>query len=164
MHGPSLTAEEAIRWNEATTNVWRKVFEEHPELLKQPCDIAKASVVGQLMQHIVAAELRYAERLADLPVSDYDSLPYDSAAAIFGVHDRAMAIFCELLTGDVDWEEPFEFMTRSFGRARSNRKTVFFHALFHGQRHYAQLATLVRKYDVKPSYPTDFLFVNIERV
>jgi hypothetical protein len=50
------------------------------------------------------------------------------------------------------------------GPAHSTRKTIFFHALLHGIRHYAQLATIVRRHDIKPGRPMDYLFMDIARV
>jgi uncharacterized damage-inducible protein DinB len=164
MTQPVLTAEDVLAWHEKTAENWRKLLTGHPELLAVPCDIAGTKTVGELLQHIVAVELRYAERLADLPVSDYAALPFDSVEAIYATHDRASAVFKEILTSDIDWDEPTEILTRSFGPARTTRKTMFFHALLHGQRHYAQLATLARHNGVKPDWLMDYLAMNIERI
>ena len=50
------------------------------------------------------------------------------------------------------------------GLARASRKTVFFHAMMHSIRHYAQLATLVRQHGFKTSFPMDYLAMDIEKV
>ena len=70
MSEPVLTAEEILAWNEKTAKGWRQLLTNHPELLTQSCDIAGTKTVAELLQHIVAAQLRYAERLAGLPISD----------------------------------------------------------------------------------------------
>jgi len=163
MTQPILTAEEVLAWNEKTAQNWRQLLTSHPELLTQPCDIAGTKTVAELLQHIVALQLRYAERLADLPVSDYAAIPFDAAESIYATHDRTIAIFQQLLDKDIDWDEPMEFTTRSMGPARSNRKTILFHALLHGIRHYAQLASLVRQCGVQPGWPMDYLFMHMER-
>jgi uncharacterized damage-inducible protein DinB len=164
MTQPILTAEEILAWNEKTAQGWRQLLTDHPELLTQPCDIAGTKTVAELLQHIVAVQLRYAERLADLPISDYDAIPFDSAVSIYGAHDRAIAIFQQLVVAsDINWDEPLEFTTRSRGTLRSDRKTILFHALLHGIRHYAQLATLVRHCGVQPDWPMDYLFMHMER-
>jgi uncharacterized damage-inducible protein DinB len=163
MTQPVLTAEEILAWNEMTAQGWRQLLTSHPELLTQPCDMAGTKTVAELLQHIVAVQLRYAERLADLPVSDYAAIPFDSAESIYAIHDRTIAIFQQLLASDIDWNEPFEFTTRTMGPARSNRKTILFHALLHGIRHYAQLATLVRQCGVQPGWPMDYLAMRMER-
>ena len=164
MSQPSLSAEEILAWNETTAAGWRKFLTSHPELLTQPCDIAGTKSVAELLQHIVAAQLRYAERLAGLPISDYASIPFDSVESIYATHDRAAAIFRQLLSSDVDWNEPIDFATRSMGTLHSDRKTILFHALLHGIRHYAQLASLVRQCGVKPDWPMDYLFMNARLV
>ena len=143
----ALTGEEMIAWNEATTANWQKLTTEHPELL----------------QHIVAVELRYAERLSDLPVRDYAAIPYHSAEAVFATHTEAMGLFKQLLASDIDWNERIEYMTRVIGPASSRRKTLFFHAMMHSIRHYAQLATLVRQHGIKPGHQMDYLLMDIER-
>jgi hypothetical protein len=121
MTQPILTAEEILAWNETTATGWRKLLTNHPELLTQPCDIAGTKTVGELLQHIVAVELRYAERLASLPVS-YAALPFDSVESIYATHDRAISIFQKIFASDIDWNESIEFPTRSVGKLRSTRK------------------------------------------
>jgi uncharacterized damage-inducible protein DinB len=164
MTQPVLTAEEILAWNEKTAQGWRQLLTNHPDLLTQSCDIAGTKTVAELLQHIVAAQLRYAERLSDLPISDYATIPFDSVDSIYSTHDRATTLFKQLLVSDVNWELPLDFNTRTMGTLHSNRKTILFHALLHGIRHYAQLATLVRQCGVKPDWPMDYIFMDIEKV
>jgi uncharacterized damage-inducible protein DinB len=162
MTQPVLTAEEILAWNEKTARGWRQLLTTHPELLTQPCDIAGTKNVAELLQHIVAAQLRYAERLAGLPVSDYATIPFDSVESIYAVHDRAVSIFQQLLISDIDWSESIDFVTRTAGTLHSDRKTILFHALLHSIRHYAQLASLTRQCGVNADWPMDYLFMHAE--
>jgi uncharacterized damage-inducible protein DinB len=164
MPEPTLTANNLIAWVEKTSAEWRSLLTRHPELLTIPCDITGVQTVAQLLQHIVAVELRYAERLADQPATDYANIPYDSIEAIYDTHDRALALLRKLLDSEMNWDEAIEFSTRTMGPARSTRKTILFHLLLHGIRHYAQLSTLVRQHGVKPGWPMDYLFMDIEPV
>ena len=164
MSVPQLGVDEVLAWLEKTSASWRAMLEEHPELLSVACDIAGAKTVGGVLQHIVAVELRYGERLAGLPATDYAAIPYDSVAAIFDTHDRAVALIRQDIQQDVDWNERIEFMTRSMGAARASRKAIVFHAMLHSIRHYAQLATLVRREGVKPNWPMDYLAMDMERI
>lgn len=164
MTEPALTAGEVFAWLEKTSANWRKLLEAHPEILTMPCDVAGVTSVAALLQHIVAVELRYAERLAGLPATDYAAIGYESAQAIYEVHERAAELFRGQLETQVDWGEKIEFVTRSMGTMRASRKTVLFHALLHSIRHYAQLATLVRQLGVKPDWPMDYLMMGVERV
>ena len=159
-----LSGQEMLAWNEKTSDGWRQLLSENPEVLAMPCDVMGVKTVGELLQHIVAVELRYAERLADLPATDYAAIPYDSLGAIYVTHDRAIALFQQQLNADPDWDEQIEFMTRTWGPAKASRKTMFFHALLHSTRHYAQLATLVRQNGIKPGWNMDYLMMGVERV
>jgi len=164
MSEPILTAEEMLAWNERTAKTWRQLVEEHPEVLTLQCDIYGVTTVAELLRHIVAVETRYAQRLAGVTETSYDAIPYGTAAEIFGAHEAAMGgIRAELAKGG-DWDAKMEFQTLTMGRARASRKTIFFHALMHSIRHYAQLATLVRQHGFKPAYPMDYLLMGIERV
>jgi len=160
----ALSAEEVLAWLETTSAKWKALIEAHPQILAMPCDVMGVSTVGGLLQHIVAVELRYAEQLGGQPPTDYAQIPFDSAAAIYATHERAMALLRAQLASGVDWDERVEFMTRSMGKARARRRTVLFHATLHAIRHYAQLATLVRQHGVKPDWPMDYLFMDLERV
>ena len=164
MTQPALTAEEILTWNDKTAMGWRQLLADHPELLNQTCDIAGTKTVAELLQHIVAAQLRYAERLANLPITDYAAIPFDSVESIYAVHDRAIKIMRQLITSDIDWNESIDYVTRAMGSLRSDRKTILFHALLHGIRHYAQLASLVRQCGVKAGWPMDYLFMHAEFV
>jgi uncharacterized damage-inducible protein DinB len=163
MTQPALTADEMIAWLDKTSTNWRVLIEAHPEILAMPCDVMGVGTVGRLLQHIVAVELRYAEQLSGLPPTEYAAIPFDSAAAIYATHERAMKKFRALLDSDADWNAKFEFVTRSMGPMRSSRKTVLFHALMHAIRHYAQLATLVRQNGINPGWQMDYLSMGMER-
>jgi uncharacterized damage-inducible protein DinB len=166
MSQPSLTADDVIAWNEYTSKEWRQLLTDHPEVLTLSCDIAGAKTAAELLQHIVAAELRYAERLANLPVSDYAAIPFDSADSIYNTHDRATALIRQLLAPDatpIDWDEKIDFPTRTLGPIRSTRKAVLFHSQLHSIRHYAQLATFIRQHGVRQKWPLDYLILHAER-
>ena len=164
MTQPHLTAEEILAWNETTARRWQQLLTKHPELLTQPCDIAGTKTVAELLQHIVAVQLRYAQRIADLPISEYAEVPYDSVVTLYATHDRSIELFQQLLASNIDWNEQIDFPTRSMGQLRSTRKTILFHALLHSIRHYAQLASLARQHGVKPDWPMDYLFMHIAPV
>ncbi len=161
----ALTGEELLAWNDKTAERWRLLLEAHEDLLTVSCDVAGVKSVGELLQHIVAVELRYAERLAGLPETLYESILYGTVSEVFATHTRAMELFRGVL-GDTayDWTQTVKFATRSMGELQASRKTILVHALMHGVRHYAQLATLVRQHGVKPDWPMDYLFMDAKRI
>jgi len=164
MAQPALSAEEMMAWLEVTSAKWKALIDANPQILAMPCDVMGVSTVGELLQHIVAVELRYAEQLSGQPPTEYAQIPFDSAAAIYATHQRAATMLRTLLASGVDWDEQTEYMTRSMGKARSKRKTILFHSMLHATRHYAQLATLVRQHGVKPDWPMDYLVMDFERI
>ena len=159
----TLHGEELLAWVERTSTGWRELLAEHPEVLSIPCDIQETNSVAGLVQHIVAAELRYAQRLRGLPESPYEEISMGSAAELYTTHDKAMALLRPLLSRpDVAWEQRIEFATRSAGTLQVTRRVVLIHLLMHSIRHYAQLATLVRQHGVKPNWPMDYLFMGVQ--
>lgn len=156
----ALTGEELLAWVERTSAGWRKLALEHPELLQLPCDIRETRTAGELLQHIVAVELRYAERLHGLPETAYDAILFGSSEEIFHTHDRAEQLLHELLWNEgFDWEKQIRFSTRSAGTLQASRRTVLVHTLMHSIRHYAQLATLTRQHGIPPDWAMDYLFM-----
>ena len=159
----SLTANEVLQWNDSNTAHWRKLFEQHPEALALPCDIRGSSTVADLLQHIVAVELRYAERLGEEAVTEYADVPKESITKIFAVHDRAIAKINILLAdATYDWQLEIDMETRQ-GRLIATRNAVLFHTLLHSMRHYAQLATLLRHSGITATWPMDYLMVSARR-
>lgn len=160
----ALNADEILHWNDLNATQWRAFFAAHPEALALACDVYNGQTVADLLQHIAGAELRYAERLAGVPVTDYADLPKDSAEELFGIHDRAFALLRELLAdSSYDWSVEIDLATRSAGMLIASRKTVFFHEVLHSMRHYAQLAMLLRQANLKTPWPHDFLFTGAKR-
>jgi uncharacterized damage-inducible protein DinB len=158
----AITAEELQEWVENMSSRWRKLLSTHPEILSFPCDIRETSTVAQLLQHIVAVELRYAERLNELPQTEYGGIPYNSVDALYATHDRAMEMLRPLLNRDeAFWETVLEMKTRSAGILRASRRTVLVHLLTHSVRHYAQLATLVRNHGIPSGIDMDYILMRL---
>lgn len=160
----SLTAEEAILWNDTTSQRWRTLLEKHPEALRFACDIRESTLVRDLLQHIVGAELRYAERLMGDPVTDYADIPKMTIEELYGVHDFAIAKFRTLVEDDsYDWSRELEMDTRSEGTLIAPRRAVLFHALMHSLRHYAQLATILRHKGIPAGFEMDYFLVSARK-
>lgn len=158
MSDVSLTGAEVLQWVDETSTQWFKFLAENPAILALPCDIMNVKSVAELLQHIVAAELRYAQRLAGLEITSYEQIPYGSVEELAATHKQAHALYVQLLnTPRYAWDEEIDFVTRSAGTLRFSRRKMFFHAQLHGIRHYAQLATLVRQHGYKPGWQMDLM-------
>jgi uncharacterized damage-inducible protein DinB len=159
----AITGTELQQWVEETSMGWKKLIAKHPEILTFPCDIRETQSAAQLLQHIVAVELRYAQRLNDLSQTGYESIPYDTVERIYATHDRAMELLQPLMDNEAEWwETVLEIQTRSIGTLRASRRTVLVHMLTHSIRHYAQLATLARQHGVPADWGMDYLLMHAE--
>ena len=156
-----ITLEELLAWNDEAAIVWKNHLDINPALLDAACDIGGTKNVQQFVRHIWGAELRWAQRLAALTPQDKEKIPEGPLDALFDLHRQALEIFRNLLAAsEKSWAEPFVLQFDWIppeGRTVSRRK-IAAHALFHSQRHYAQLATLVRTAGYPLNFKGDLLF------
>ena len=138
---PAITLDELLAWNHESSSFWNEHLKANPALLELPCGIGGAANVQEFVRHIWGVELRWGQRLFDL-------------------HLQAGEIYRGLLASPAQsWDENFQLEAdwlppgvRSF-----SRRKVAGHALFHSQRHWAQLATLVRAAGFPSGFKGDLL-------
>lgn len=160
----TIDVRKLLAWNDTSAHQWHRFITVHPAVFTLPSDIRNSTTVAHTLQHIVAAEQRYAQRLASLPETAYEDVPCDSIDAILSTHQNAFSILDRLLVDPAyDWQQRLTFTTITAGTLRSSRETILLHLTLHSIRHYAQLATLVRQHGFKPDWPLDFLFMDAER-
>ena len=159
---PALKLSDLLAYCESESRKWRAWFAKNPAALDVKLDIAQATSAALLVQHIVAVDLRYAERLLGDPVTDYKDLPTD-AAGLFPVHDKAFARFRQFMDSakEHDWTVVIEFQTRTAGTLSASKKKILIHSLMHSVRHWAQLATALRAAGFKQDWQHDFLMSEI---
>ncbi len=157
---PGISLEELLAWNNEAAAFWNKHLQANPALLDLPCSIGGAANVQEFVRHIWAAELRWGQRLARLPVTAKEEMPAGPLDALFELHSKATQIFRMLLDNPAqNWEEAFTLAYDWLppqARTASLRK-VTGHALLHSQRHWAQLATLVRASGFPSGFRGDLL-------
>ena len=104
---------------------------------------------------------RWAQRCACLPVQAKEEVPVGPLDAIFALHTRAVEIYRGLLADPaVDWDAVVTLNREglpSQARESSTRKAMA-HALIHSQRHWAQLAMLLRMAGAPTEFNGDLLF------
>ncbi len=160
----SVSAEKLVAWNDATAQHWRDFIHANPPIFALLCDIRNGKTVADTLQHIVAVELRYAQRLAGLPESPYEEIPKKSIDSLMTAHELAVGLIRSLLANsDYDWSTELTVDTIAAGRLRTSREAVLVHLTLHSIRHYAQLATLARQQGFKPTWPMDYLFTAAQR-
>ncbi len=65
-----IPADDLVSWNDTSAQKWHAFAGAHPQLLTLPCDVRQSGTAAHLLQHIVAVELRYSQRLASQPETD----------------------------------------------------------------------------------------------
>lgn len=156
----ALSADELLTFSAAETERWQQFFSANPQTLDLPIDIAQAKSVRELVLHIVAVELRYAERLLGEKVTEYAELPSGSARELFSTSTRSAEMLRKFAqqADDAEWAKALTFPTRSAGTLSASKRKIFVHALLHGMRHWAQLATFLRQKGYEQTWRHDFIF------
>src|SRR6185312_8851634 len=158
-----FSADELLKFCFAETQRWREWLAANQKLLDLPIDIAQAKTVRDLILHIVAVDLRYAERLLGERVTEYNELPASTLEELFSTADRGrekLETFLRRAT-DVEWKQVLSFSTRSAGTLSSSKRKIFIHTLLHGMRHWAQLATYLRQQGHKQPWAHDFILSDV---
>lgn len=156
-----ISMEELLGWNEESSSFWKSHLEENPALLELPCGIAGAATIQEFVKHIWAVDLRWAQRLAGTPETPRESIPAGPLNALYDMHKQAVRIFRQML-GDPseNWEGTYTLNVSWIPPAKQSmsRRKVLAHALLHGPRHWAQLASLVRAAGFPSEFRGDLLF------
>jgi uncharacterized damage-inducible protein DinB len=155
-----ITLDELLAWNQESSDFWKAHIDANPALLELPCGIGGTANVQQFVRHIWGAELVWSQRIAGLPVTDKEAWPAGPLDALFDLHLQAVKVFRALLDDPaISWDET---MTLDYPwlppeSRRASRRKVLAHILFHSQRHWAQLATLVREAGFPSGFKGDLL-------
>jgi uncharacterized damage-inducible protein DinB len=174
-----LSFGELLDYSAEESNHWRDFFQQHPDALDLPCDIAQTKTVKELVFHIVAVQVRYAERLLNMPVTEFETLAArltEKATAgkepggkggeeLFALSRKSLEDLRSfaIAANDSDWDGILTFPTRSAGELTASRRKIFIHALLHGVRHWAQLSTHLRQKGYKQDWMHDFIASGVIR-
>jgi uncharacterized damage-inducible protein DinB len=157
---PAITHEELLEWNLETSLFWKAYLDSNPAVLGLPCGIGGNATVQAFVRHIWGAELVWSQILCGLPVTDYDVWPEGPLDALFELHVEAVRNFRAALENPAErWDErAVDYPWRRPELPRPTPRKVLAHVLFHSQRHWAQLATLVRAAGFPSGFKGDLMF------
>ncbi len=160
MTSAALTYGELLSHDEEETQRWHEWFRAHPQVLDMKMDLAMQHDVRGVLFHIFVVELRYGERLLQQPETPNEALPKRTVDELFGIAAEAHKKFREFMAraSDADWNKVISFKTLSVGQMSATKRKCFVHALLHGMRHWAQLATALREQGTKADWHHDFMF------
>lgn len=144
----SLSVDDLLEYTAWQRARWFAFLGEQPGLLALsvgPHGDGRFTTVGDLVKHVFSAELRYVQRLKNMPLSDLTALDSTDLALLETLGEEARRSLKQLLADfpGQEWDSPREFMILNL-RVVTTPKKIVFHVLMHEIRHWAQMGTLCR--------------------
>lgn len=152
-----ISFSELLDYSSEENHRWKQFFARHPQALDLPLDIA--GTVGQLVLHIFAVELYFANVISGQENADPDELPTESLDNIFAVGEKAREKYLEFFSNakTEDWTATVELRRISL---KASKRKLIAQALTHSMRHWAQIATFLRQNGLKQEWRHDLLVSN----
>lgn len=144
----ALSFRELMAYTDEETRRWEAWFRHvGPAALRVSLGDAKWDTVGGLIYHVFMVERRYAERLLGEPVTPYAEQAPAELDEIFAVYREGRGRLERYLAQarPEEWGEVITFETVSAGTLSASKRKIVAHALMHGIRHWAQIATALRQ-------------------
>ena len=151
MNTPGISFADLLAYTDDETRRWKEFFRQHPAALDVPTDVRGTKNVRDLVIHIFEAEQVFGCAVLGEPRPDFAKFPKSTLDEIFAIGEdarRKMRDFLRTATDEaLSGQQPF-------GPAgQVSRRKLLAQALTHGMRHWAQLATDLRR----AGYPTDWV-------
>ncbi|MDB4886049.1 MAG: DinB family protein [Gemmatimonadetes bacterium] len=156
---PGLALRELLDYTATENQRWHGWFSDHPSALDASYGNAPLATVRDVVRHVAFVERRYAAILAGYEVPAATGLATDDAARLFAYVDesRRQLESALLQAAEGGLQREVEFMTLTAGKQRASGRKIAAHALMHGIRHWAQLATVLRERGHPTDWPHDLL-------
>lgn len=155
--------EELLNYNEEETERWRQCFIEHPEALELKLDLARCETTRETLFHIFACEAWYADCLESRAFADparFEKIPRGTVEELFAVAAEARDKFRKFIAcaTEADWAITVPFPEGPWGKLCPTLRKALAHTMVHSIRHWAQLATALRKQGLTQEWGHDLLF------
>jgi uncharacterized damage-inducible protein DinB len=151
-----LTSTEHHRWHD-----W---FIEHPKAWAVPFATGRMATVGGVVLHIFAVELRYAQRLLDQDVTQWEEFRQTSVEDVFELGDHARGQLVHFLTTapEAELDRVLTFQTLTAGLVSASKHKIASNIFLHDIRHWAQIATVLRESGFGDQWPHDMLLSDVK--
>ncbi len=126
-----------------------------------PVGTGRTATVRDLLFHVYVVDLRYGQRLNQLPVSSYEDETVADTLTLFALARRGQDLLRNALDGRVDLQRVIEFQTMTAGTQRASGRKILAHTLTHHLRHLAQIATALRQHGHSTDWTHDLLMSNV---
>ncbi len=160
MSADGITFAELLQYNRDETARWRCWFEQNPAALEAPIGPAgsETATIRGMLAHIFFCDLFYSELLAGKAraFDEYEKIPHTTLDDLFlgaAMADRGL---CALLNLPMD--EMINIGWPPEKPITGTRRKMLAHTIFHGLRHWAQIATALRQNGFSTGTEHDLIF------
>ena len=165
IHRCALSFDVLLEYTSMEQHRWRDWFEANQKAWELPFAAPPMATVGGLANHIFGVELRYTQRLRDEPVSEWDKLFVNTSIEyVFALGDNARALLVDFLTNarEEELDRPLAFKTLTAGTVTASKHKIASNIFLHGNRHWAQIATVVRQHGFSTQWGHDMLLSDVK--
>jgi uncharacterized damage-inducible protein DinB len=157
---PGIRFAELLAYNADENSHWKRWLAEHPGVLDLACDVAKAGTVRELLYHIFATELFFANFILGLGRTNFENIPHSTLDELFALSEEAQRQFEESLakSSEKDWAE---IKPLGFGTVKATPRKMLMQALWHSINHRGQLATFLRQQGFKQDWTHDIILSQV---
>lgn len=163
----SVSFHALLRYNEQETAHWREWFSKQPESVLQIAagDPSKGmGTIRDLLFHILIVEWVYAKVLnGENWENEWQKFDRTTITGIFGVAAEAqpkLRAFADSAT-DAQLAKQYTITARSGQTVAGSGRKFLAHIVLHSTRHWAQIATLLRKEGHATDWQHDFIFSDV---
>jgi uncharacterized damage-inducible protein DinB len=151
-----LTSTEHHRWHD-----W---FLEHPEAWAVSFATGRMATVGGVVMHIFAVEMRYAQRLLDREVTQWDDFGQATIEEVFELGDQARGMLVQFLTSapESELDRVLTFQTLTAGTVTASKAKIASNIFLHDIRHSGQVATVLRQNGYADQWAHDMLLSSVK--
>jgi uncharacterized damage-inducible protein DinB len=160
----ALSYKTLLEFTSGEQHRWHDWFAAHPDAWSIPFATGRMATIGGIVQHIFAVELRYAQRLRDELVTDWDGFQQTSIEEVFALGDHARSQLVDFLTTapESELERELTFKTLTAGVVTASKHKIASNIFLHGIRHWGQIATVLRQNDFADQWPHDMLLSDVK--
>jgi len=114
--------------------------------------------------HIFGVELRYAQRLLDQEVTQWEDFRQTSIDDVFELGDNARAQLVQFLTSapEAELDRVLTFQTLTAGIVTASKHKIASNIFLHGIRHWGQIATVLRQNGFADQWSHDMLLSTVK--
>jgi uncharacterized damage-inducible protein DinB len=156
--------ETLLEYTSTEQHRWHDWFVEHPEAWAVPFATGRMATIGGVVMHIFAVELRYAQRLLDQDVTEWENFKQTAIEDVFELGDNARAQLVQFLTTATvaELDRVLTFHTLTAGLVSASKHKIASNVFLHGIRHWGQVATVVRQKGFGDQWSHDLLLSSVK--